>query len=69
MMDDLKLEMIDEARVKAMEKYNTTDISPIGERESFDECFTIDEDTLIFWFEIDIECGRTSCIVMRDLPA
>ena len=67
-MKQIKLDMITEARQRALEKYNTTDIFPIGGRESFDECFTQDEDKLIFWFEVDIHCGRTSSIIIHDLP-
>lgn len=54
--------LIKEAQELAMETYNTTEIYPCGNRKSFDEYFTIYDGMIIFWFDIQIDCGRTTGI-------
>jgi hypothetical protein len=66
-MENLKKELISEAREVAMAKYSTSAIYPVGSRTSFSECFTQELGMLIFWYDMDIECGRTTGIVTRKL--
>ena len=64
-MEQTKLSMIDEARHN-----NDCVIYPIKDYESFDECFTHDEDLdlLMLWYDKDIGCGRTTGVITRPLP-
>jgi len=43
-MDELKQQLIEEATIKHEKIY------PVGRREGFEECFTVHEDKLVFWF-------------------
>ena len=66
-MENVKKELIDEARQLAMKKYATSAIYPVGSKASFDECFTEEMGMLIFWYDMDIDCGRTTGITIRQL--
>jgi len=46
-MNDLKKTMIK----KAKDRYKK--IHPCGRRRKLDECFTVEDDTLCFWFNTD----------------
>ena len=66
-MEQLKAEMIAEAKTKASEKYGADEIYPINTKSCFDECFTEEDGLLIFWFDIELDCGRTSGIIKREI--
>lgn len=62
---DIKTELINNARNNAIEKYDTSAIYPVGERMSFDECFTIEDelDMIIFWYDVPVPSGMTTGMV------
>jgi hypothetical protein len=43
-MEQLKKALIEEAKEKHKE------IAPVGDVRSFDECFTVEKEQLLFWF-------------------
>ena len=71
-MEQIKKEMIAEAKEKAIRDHGQHTSYPIGTKETFDECFTECAGMLIFWFDVDIDVGndtvgRTTKIVTRRL--
>ena len=64
---ELKQKLYDMAVKKTRAIYGDVAIYPISTRDSFDDCFTIDDDVLIFWYDVDIGCGRSSGITMTDM--
>lgn len=56
-MDVLKDEMIEEAIKQHGE------ISPVALKNAFNECFTIIEDRLFFWFN---DCTGSTRVIIRD---
>lgn len=58
----IKEELYQKAINTAMLTHGTSAIFPCGNKTVFDECFTHEEDMIIFWFDIDILNGRTTRI-------
>ena len=59
-MEDLKQQMINEAKVK----YD--DIRPLGNKERLEDCFTTHDDNLLFWFNIN---SNTTRLLTRQIIA
>ena len=59
-MDNLKSQLIE----RAIEKYE--EITPVGHCQSLDECFTIEDNKLLFWFNKPKE-GDTTGLIYESL--
>ncbi len=71
-MKQTKNDMIDEAKQHALTDHGTDIIYPVGEHETFDDCFTECEGMLILWFDVEIDIGNntvghTTKIITRDI--
>jgi len=64
----LKLELYEEAIERALETHGTSAIHPCGSRTDFDDCFTSMDGSLIFWYDVQIPNGRTTCITTKQIP-
>ncbi len=65
---DIKAELYEKAIEKALNTHGTSAIYPCGGRENFDECFTVMDGSLIFWYDVQITNGKTTCITTKQLP-
>lgn len=59
-MDTLKINMINEARKRYRE------IFPCSDKENFSDCFTIDSDHLLFWFNTE---DKTTRVLTAAMPS
>jgi len=66
-MEKIKKELMEEAIQHALEHHNTSAILPVGERTSWEECFTHETDMIILWYDVELPFGRTTGIVTRDI--
>lgn len=65
---EIKDKMIQESRDKVLNDYGTTKIHPCGNKRSLDECFTIDESNIIFWYNVKVHDGMTTKITVHPMP-
>lgn len=68
-MNDIHQYLINKARENALNKYNTTDIKPVGDKTNWEECFTYEDNMIIFWYDVELPIGNTTNVVIRDLSA
>jgi hypothetical protein len=50
--NEIKQKMIQESIDRVSSEYNTTEIYPCGNKKTLDECFTIDDNNIIFWYNV-----------------
>jgi hypothetical protein len=55
--------MITTAIEQTLAEYDTSAIHPCGIKETLYECFTVERDTFIFWYNVLIDDGMTTKIV------
>jgi hypothetical protein len=66
--DEIKQKMIQEARDRAFEQYGETEIFPAGSKATLDDSFTIDENNIIFWYNVRVDNGMTTLINTHQFP-
>jgi hypothetical protein len=57
---DIKELLIQNAIDSTMTEFQTSSIYPCGNKDSIYECFTVDKDLILFWYNIKIENGMTT---------
>ena len=50
----IKVLMIQTAREETLAKYDTSAIEPCGRKQTLYECFTVDDEYILFWFNVPI---------------
>lgn len=63
----IKKTMINESIDKAYKIYNTMEIFPCGNYLTFDECFTINENDIMFWYNVDTGYGITTKVTVHKM--
>ena len=64
----LKESLYQKAVTRTEKTHGTRTIHPVATRKVFDNCFTEDEGYLLFWYDIQIDCGRTTALIKELLP-
>ncbi len=65
---DIKTKMIQESIDTVAKTYGTAEIFPCGNKLTLDDCFTIDDNNIIFWYNIPYGIGYTTKIMTHPIP-
>jgi hypothetical protein len=66
-MEKIKEELLNDALHNAKTHYNTSEIYPVGDKETWNECFTYEDDLIILWYDIKIDTGFTTGLVFKKI--
>jgi hypothetical protein len=66
--NDIKELLIQDAIDSTMNEFQTSSIYPCGDKKSLYECFTIERDMIIFWYNVPVETGMTTKLKIHTIP-